>query len=277
MRKLLMASMALVGLAAISPASAADMALKAPPPPPWYDWSGFYIGANGGYSWGHSSTSFTGTTGLGGAITPFTTTQDLNGGLGGGQIGYNWQFNKNWVWGLEADFQGTGQDGSAAAPPLPIVVTIPGVAVTVVTTSGTFAQKLPWFGTVRGRLGFEPADRWLLYVTGGLAYGQVDSTANVTVTTATPGGTATASVSSSNNSTRAGWTIGGGSEWAFWDRWSAKLEYLYIDLGTFSSTFAFAGLPGASLASLTTSSHVTDNIFRAGINYHFGAPWTPPH
>ena len=105
----------------------------------------------------------------------------------------------------------------------------------------------------------------------------VDSTANVTVTTATPGGTATASVSSGNNSTRAGWTIGGGSEWAFWDRWSAKLEYLYIDLGTFSSTFAFAGLPGASLASLTTSSHVTDNIFRAGINYHFGAPWTPPH
>lgn len=229
MRKLLLASMALAGFAAISPASAADMALKAPPPPPWYDWSGFYIGANGGYSWGHSTTSYTGTTGLGGAIAPFTTTQDLDGGLGGGQIGYNWQWDKNWVFGLEADFQGTGQDGSATAPPLPIVVTIPGVAVTVVTTSGTFAQKLPWFGTARARIGFEPADRWLLYVTGGLAYGQVDSTASLTVTTATPGGTATASVSSGNNSTRAGWTIGGGTEWAFSDRWSASSN-------TFTST-----------------------------------------
>jgi outer membrane immunogenic protein len=269
MRKLLLASMALAGFAAIGPANAADMALKAPPPPPWYDWSGFYIGANGGYSWGRSSTSYTVT-----GFPAFATSQNLDGGLGGGQIGYNWQFNKNWVWGLEADIQGSGQDGSVVDPPITIVTSSPFAALlTTATISGTFAQKLPWFGTVRARLGFEPSDRWLLYVTGGLAYGEVDSTASFTLVAASPAGTTTFTGSASGSNTQVGWTIGGGAEWALWNQWSAKLEYLYMDLGTFSATFA--GLtPGTTL---TTSSHVTDNIFRAGINYHFGAPWTPPH
>lgn len=118
---------------------------------------------------------------------------------------------------------------------------------------------------MRGRLGVEPADRWLVYATGGLAYGQLNSTLGATTTTTT--GVVTAA-SSSANITRAGWTVGGGVEWAFLNRWSAKLEYIYMDLGTFGATFTGTG----PYATVGTSTHFTDNIFRAGINYSFGGP-----
>ena len=171
-----------------SVASAADMALKAPPPPPVvYDWTGFYAGVNGGYSWGKSSTNVTGTTSAPSTLA-FPLSESLDGGLVGGQIGYNWQFNHNWLFRLEADIQGTWQKGTAQAPTFTFTPVGIGNVLPVITATGSLAQKLPWFGTVRARLGVEPSDHWLLYVTGGLAYGEVESTATATTATAFAGG-----------------------------------------------------------------------------------------
>lgn len=263
MKKLLIAVAALSTAVMANVALAADMPLKAPPPAPWYDWTGLYVGLNGGYSWGNSSTSYI-VTGVG---APFSTSQSMDGWLGGGQIGYNWQYNRNWVLGVEADIQGTGQSGTATDPTVktggcPVGANcISALVLPTGTTTGTLAQSLPWFGTARVRLGVEPANYWLLYVTGGLAFGGINSTSTVSFTTA---GTTTTVTSSASN-TQVGWTIGGGVEWAFSGRWSAKLEYLYMDFGTFTNTFAGTG----AYLTLTASSHVTDNILRAGINYRF--------
>ena len=276
MKKLLLTAATLVALTAAGSAGAADLAVKAPPLAPVYDWTGFYIGVNGGYSWGNSSTVYAGP-----GFTPFSTSQSLDGGVFGGQIGYNWQFNHVGIFGVEADIQGTGQDGTAA---LPTVVTTAivfpaagtGLAsilpVATTTATGSLAQKLPWFGTARLRLGFLPADHWMLYVTGGLAFGEVDTTATVTTTTVTtlagtPIGTTTATAAASGSGTNLGWTVGGGAEWALSGRWTAKLEYLYVDLASFNN--AFTGL-GPIYPSLYTGSHVTDNIVRAGVNFQFG-------
>jgi len=263
MKKLSTVFIVLGALIAAAPAFAADMALKAPPPvAPWYDWTGFYVGINGGYSWGRSATNYTGTAGVG--FVPFSTSRSMDGGLGGGQIGYNWQPSHNWVFGVEADIQGTGQRGTATLPPVTTIIA--GVAVTTLTTTGTLAQKLPWFGTARLRLGYEPTDHGLLYVTGGLAFGEVDSTASTTLVVVTPGGTAAANASTSANTTKAGWTIGAGAEWVLSSRWTAKVEYLYMDLGNVNNTFAGVG----AFTVLGTSSHITDNIARVGLNYRFG-------
>jgi outer membrane immunogenic protein len=261
MNKLLLAATALIGFAAINAASAADLALKAPPPPLVVDeWTGGYIGLNLGGSWGRSRTSYTDPDP---AFVPFATSQRMDGVLGGAQIGYNVQFAKNWVAGLEADFQGTGQRGSSTFPPITEIFA--GAAVTVVTTTGTLTQKMPWFGTVRARLGVEPSEHWLLYVTGGLAYAQIKSTAAIMATVAAPGGTATFATSSTVNNDRAGWTAGVGAEWMFAKQWSAKVEYLYMDYGNINDGFTGVG----TLAVLGISSHVTDNVLRAGVNLHF--------
>src|SRR5580704_15823836 len=188
MKKSLLAGVAFGLIAAAGSASAADMAVKAPPAAPaWYDWTGFYAGVNGGYSWGKSSTNVSGTTSAP-SILAFPLSQSMDGGLGGGQIGYNWQFNHNWLFGLEADIQGTGQRGTAQAPTFLFVPGVAGALLPNVTATGTLAEKLPWFGTVRARLGIEPSDHWLLYVTGGLAYGEIKSTATATSSTAFTGG-----------------------------------------------------------------------------------------
>jgi outer membrane immunogenic protein len=261
MKKFLMAGAMLA--AAIQSASAADLALKAPPPPVVVDeWTGPYVGLNLGGSWGRSRTSYNDPDP---AFVPFTTSQNMNGVLGGAQIGYNVQFNKIWLAGIEADFQGTGQRGSATFPPITEILGVPGIAVTTVTTTGTLTQKMPWFGTVRARLGVEPSEHWLLYATGGLAYAQIKSTAATSLVAMTPGGTFTAATSSSVNNDRAGWTAGAGAEWMFAKNWSAKVEYLYLDYGHINDGFTGVG----TLAVLGISSHVTDNVVRAGVNLHF--------
>ncbi|MGD0850446.1 outer membrane protein [Bradyrhizobium sp.] len=245
---------------------------------PAYDWSGFYIGLNGGYSWGNASNTFTA-----GTLPVTTASQHMDGWVFGGQAGYNWQFNKSWVFGLEGDIDATGQDGTATMasnttvtvfpPPLFNIAVLPTRTVTTVAT-GTFEEKLPWLATFRGRIGVLPTDRVLLYVTGGLAVGEVKSTSSVGTTTTTtlsfgtpPGPTSTSALAGAS-STQAGWTIGAGVEGAIGGNWTAKLEYLYVDLGTVNNTFAGT----APFAPLTTSAHVTDNILRAGINYRFGGP-----
>jgi outer membrane immunogenic protein len=235
---------------------------KAPVMAPVYSWTGLYVGLNGGYSWGRASTDFTIT-----GVPVGSSSSNMDGWLGGGQIGYNWQTGQ-YVLGLEADIQATGQKGTFAFA-TPTVCPPPGVLVLPCATgNGSVEQKLPWFGTLRGRLGFTPTPTWLLYVTGGLAYGEVDTNVSFTNTVAFLGGpvVGATATSGSSSATKVGWVIGAGAEWAISGPWSAKLEYLYMDLGTVNTSFAVP----APFALVNTSSRITDNIVRVGINYRFG-------
>lgn len=260
-------------IGATAPALAADLPRKAPPPAPVMapvmNWTGFYIGINGGYSWGHSSRDLnffnpaTGAaiaTGTGGG-------RDLNGGLFGGQIGYNWQAS-NWVFGIETDAQWTGQKGGTTvlcplAGCLPALTAVPAG----VGTTATLNDKLEWFGTIRGRVGVLVGPSFLLYATGGGAYGSVQTDLGIATLTATG---VPLTVAASRNTDRFGWTVGAGIETMFASNWSAKIEYLYMDLGSVSSTAVFPTAAGIGLGA-TLNSRITDNIIRAGINYHFSA------
>jgi len=241
---------------------------------PVYNWTGFYVGANLGWSFGRSRTDVTI------AGVPFaSTSQRMDGILGGLQAGYNWQSGRA-VFGLETDIQATDQKGSSSLsqfipgtpaipcilfdPPAPACIVGTGIpGIPSITGIATYQNKLPWFGTFRGRLGFTPADRWLLYVTGGLAYGEVTTSETLNVNGAVVG--------FSTDRTRVGWTAGGGVEAAVWGNWTAKLEYLFIDLGTINDTLI--GI--APITPVATSSRVTDQIVRVGLNYRFGGPVGP--
>ena len=253
------------------PAIAADLPVKAPPPimAPISYWSGFYIGINGGYSWGKAGrdlTFFNVATGVPIVAVGSGGTSDsnMNGGLFGGQIGYNWQA-ANWVFGFETDAQWTNQRGTNS-----FLCGVVGAAANAclagvsLGSSAAVEQKLEWFGTFRGRAGVLVTPNVLLYGTGGAAYGSVNTA--ITVTTLNPLGLPVA-VSGSGKNSKFGWTLGGGIEAMFGGNWSGKLEYLYMDLGTVTATTgAGIGLIGVGA---TLNTRVTDNIFRAGINYHF--------
>ncbi len=223
MKKLLLASVGVLALGSAS-ASAADitrpMPAKAPAyVTPAYNWTGFYVGINGGGAFGHSKlTNTLGATGF-----------DVNGGLVGGTLGYNYQINQ-WVLGLEGDVDWADISGNTNS------------ALCAGTTCST---KNDWLATVRGRVGYA-YDRFLPYVTGGAAFG--DMKTSVTGF-------------SGQTDTRTGWTAGGGLEYAFNGPWSAKIEYLYVDLGSDTCSVANCG------RSTTNDFHT--NIVRAGINYHF--------
>lgn len=248
-------------------------------------WTGFYVGGNAGYGWAKASNDwnvFNQTTSL---VTDCSTSTHLGGGnafcvngndsgslrgvIGGLQAGYNWQFGKI-VTGAVTDFQFSGQQASNSFSAIFPINSDGG------TFSAASTEKLSWLGTFRGKLGLT-ADRSLFYATGGLAYGRV----NVS-------GTATATVDLLVNSppmpfgswnrgtTKAGWTIGAGMEQSIDRNWSLMVEYLYVDLGTVSTSFVTpGGNPGqfnnASMSLLpgtgTISSRLTDNIVRFGINY----------
>ena len=229
MKKLLLASAAAIAMA--SGAHAAD--LGAPRAPiaaaivaPAFSWTGICVGLNAGYGWG-SYTQFS-PLGLGSTISP-------KGFVGGAQIGYNYQIN-NFVLGLEADIQ-SGPRGS-----LPV-----GSAGPFWTcTTGPCVANINWFGTVRGRAGVA-ADRALFYVTGGLAYGGFN------------GGILNSAQAGS--STKVGYTLGAGLEYAFTPNVTAKLEYLYTNLGT-----ADFGTDGAGNRF---SARGNFHTVRVGVNYLF--------
>ena len=255
-------------VAADLPAKAPPVYTKAPVYEPVYDWTGFYVGGNIGYSWGRSSDSTTITNATGTTVLFSDTDRtNLNGVVGGGQIGYNWQM-QSLLFGLEADIQGTGEKGthdylcptSTCIPPVVGAAVIPGAAV-----SEALSQKIDWFGTVRGRIGVLATPTLLLYATGGLAYGEVDSNATIAPVT-----TGVSAAIAGVNSTNVGWTLGAGIEGAIGGNWTARLEYLYVDLGTVSGSFATT-IGTTSLVS-NFSSRITDNILRVGVNYKFGGP-----
>lgn len=284
MKRTLIAGAAFASLLVATSASAADLPVytKAPAAAVVYDWTGYYIGTNVGYSWGRGSTdgNVTGTqnvsvfrtaganlissvnTAL--ATLPLSGRADVNGFIGGGQLGYNWQ-RGTWLFGLEGDIQFSNERGSSD------VCTVAGCPVG--STVFTRDYKLDWFGTARGRVGFLPAERILLYATGGLAYGGFSGSS-----TTLPLDIGTWS------STNVGWTVGAGAEAALGSNWSVKFEYLYMDLGhvggsSATSTVATnaANTPSAGFNTTTTTNlayvfntKFTDNIVRVGLNYKFG-------
>jgi len=252
-------------------AVAADMAVKARPMPVevGYNWSGFYLGLNGGYSWGRANTTI-----FPGSALATPLGQDVDGGLFGGQLGYNWQVNPQWVLGLEADGQWTGERGRRNDFLGSVRVPLPGNDFNIVTTTSASSEwSLPWFATFRGRAGFLADPTLLLYGTGGLAVGEVKFATQTTRTAqlfgpgstgTTPQGAALTVVDAalSGSRTRVGWTVGAGLEKKFTPNWSAKLEYLYVDFGT--ETY-FGGTGNA----VDVSFH--DHILRGGFNYGFTA------
>jgi outer membrane immunogenic protein len=276
-----------------APAIAADFPVKAAvraPVAPAFGWTGCYVGANAGYGWSAGNSSYhddPNTTGD--AINrlptpPFTLIYvpaphaGGSGGLGGVGAGCNWQA-RQWVFGIEGDFDGADYSGSgdtaASAGPLGQVQISP-VAFTNNPGLGTASEQvaLRWLSTIRGRVGFLVQDRLLLYVTGGLAVGDVHSQGSVN---AFSPGVLVASWGGSSSATKAGYVIGAGGEWAFAGPWSVKLEYLWYDLGNISHplncTFATFGCGVAPLFVYptigTATASVQGSIVRAGINFKF--------
>jgi outer membrane immunogenic protein len=266
MRRLSVALIATISAVAFTQiASAADMPTKAPvmvAAPAIYNWTGFYVGVNAGGAWGKSDV-VTHVNGAGtfynpGNIPPINangnSTVDPNGFTGGGQIGYNWQFNPHWVFGVEADINYFGVKGSRA-------VSAPYLFNP--TTGYTINQevKADWLFTARPRLGWA-VNNWLIYVTGGLAVTDLHYN-NSYVETFYP-----SAQNGSVSSTKAGWTVGGGVEYALLNRWSVKLEYLYVEFDNVSSAVPIVA-PGGFTAPFSNSANLKENIVRAGLNYKF--------
>lgn len=255
---------------AIGQATAADLPVKAPvvraPIVETWNWTGFYIGGNAGYSWGRwDSTSIAGIF-PGAPPTGFSTTYgpNVDGWVAGGQAGYNWQVGY-WVFGMETDLQWTGEKASVTqnftVGPFPF----PGDSTATIAATSINDWRFSWFGTLRGRVGVTTADHWLFYVTGGLAYGQAKfSNANaitLTVTSPVAGVISTSTTSGfSESATRVGLTVGGGIEKMLNRNWSVKGEYLYVDLGNY--TFGRG-------TGFDTNVRLRDHIARVGINYKF--------
>ena len=245
MKKIIFAVGAVVASLA-APAFAADLPVKAPPLAPIVAapfWTGFYAGVNVGYSWGKADSEAR----LNGALI-FTDSLDVNGVIGGGQIGYNWQTG-NFVLGVEADFQGSGQKGDKTST---FSFVVPGIGTLVETAP--YENKLTYLGTVRGRLGYAFSN-WLIYATGGWAYGHEELEGVATI------GAVTAPFSFSTN--RSGWTAGAGVEMAFNRNWSWKAEYLHVDLGDWNI------VSSSALGTSIQTVNFTDNIVRLGVNYRF--------
>ena len=256
---LVLGAAALVGAVSVSAASAADLPARrgpvfAPALAPVFSWTGFYAGVNAGYSFNDNKASTVGTAGfigLGGAV-PTSLRTGKDGFIGGAQIGYNYQMGSV-VLGVETDLQYVdGKRTSSFTSP----------ALGGLTTSA--GSEMNYFGTLRARLGLVASERLMIYATGGLAYGNPDNTAAVFA--AGPG----ARWGGGSDATRFGYTVGAGAEYALTNNWTAKIEYLYYDLGRRTVT---AG-PLNAAAAATGVAYVArfenaGSIVRAGVNYKF--------
>jgi len=192
-------------------AQAADLAaVETPAVEPAFNWTGFYAGVHGGYGWGKFDTD---------EVDPAVHVKP-DGWLGGGQVGFNYQFGNNLVLGVEADAAFADLKDSTSTR-LDIIDDIYHLDITA-------ESKIDAFGTVRGRIAYA-ADRFLPYVTGGLAWADVKYSVN---TVGVLYGDPVSNDSASTRETMTGWVLGGGLEYALTNHVTAKAEYLYADLGS---------------------------------------------
>jgi outer membrane immunogenic protein len=300
MKKALLASVATLATVSAFSAFAADLPSRkaapvyAPPPPMW---TGFYAGLNAGYNFGTNSNAASqnwGTnwvTPAGVAVLPGTAPISMDalgsntqsGFIGGGQIGYNYQYGSNILLGIETDIQGTGIRGSsrgggaaAGAGGFPI----PPIPLQSLAVGGTGIQGgVDWLGTVRGRIGYLWTPTLLVYGTGGFAYGgvyaNVVQSAYENVTPGVGAGFTNTWVGGGRqNQLLTGWTAGGGAEWMFMPNWSLKAEALYWDLGRMNVQTASVGVAGVPVVANTlgwgrTSVSYQGVQAKVGVNYHF--------
>ena len=227
--------------------------------PPLFTWTGFYVGLNAGYGFGQSNTaSYRGNAAYLGQFPNVPQSYKLkrSGFVGGATAGYNVQ-SGGFVYGIEGDVDfATGSKSQTVVAPF---------------ATGTAKNQLGAFGTLRARAGLLVTDRWLAYATGGLIVGQtkLSSTLVGTGGTFVVGGVP-GTWSGSNTKTKAGWTLGAGAEYAISNNITAKLEYLYYNLGR--STLAVAPTNAVATASVFRPSLRQSNngsIVRAGLNYKF--------
>ena len=238
----------------ISNASAADMAprYKAPPPiiAPVWSWTGFYAGIHAGGGWSDSSI-----TQRNDLFPGFDTASFGNGNragvVGGGQIGYNWQFAPNWLLGIEGDFSGTGIRNNNTAP-----ITVGGAPIGPFGFNHVADQNINWLASIRGRLGWV-WDRWLIYGTGGGAWADVDYRTDYTGLGVNNPLTISRTLS--------GWVAGGGVEYAVANNWTVRAEYLYYDLGS-ETVLNPTVAPGFNL--VTTYDNKI-HVVRGAVNYKF--------
>jgi outer membrane immunogenic protein len=272
--------MAIAAIAALlgTPALAADMDVKAPapPPPPAWSWTGFYVGLQGGDGWG--TTTFNATSsnicftaapsicafpppGLPGGNSAISS-YNIDGWHGGGTAGFNWQ-NGPVVFGVEGDISGANINGNGDC-----TNAMPGnnLAAPPATLTGC-RTSMTWFGTLTGRLGIT-VDHALIYVKGGGADAHFNYTATSTSPNIVPIAAPPAITFGEN---RLGGTAGFGVEYAFWNNWSAKLEYDYMDFGTKSFTFVGTPCDGTPVLTCIDNESVrqTVQVVRAGVNYRF--------
>lgn len=295
------AALGLVG----SSAFAADLPTRKGPPiapvyvPPAFTWTGFYVGVNAGYAWVNNDRNnnlgfpFVGAVPIGGTFIPVASSGSSNRGgfTGGVQAGYNYQFGlgSGFVLGAEADIDWADINRNRNSGVLFGSFTLPQFPGTVFTPSGiatTHNSNNQYIGTVRLRAGYA-FDRFLVYATGGLAYGGVVNNNNTSgtaiVATTAPGAVIPTTgvialtptqtiigngISSRSSSTRAGWTLGAGVEYAFTPNWTVKAEYLFEDFGHVHSAPGFF-LPGVATAFNNSNRDIQVNVVRVGLNYKF--------
>ena len=216
-------------------AFAADAVVYNEPAPAVVDtfsWTGGYIGLNAGYAGGKFKTDF-----YEDVFTDLSLRGNASGFVGGVQAGYNWQFDQAIV-GIETDFQGSSLKSD--------------FSVSDSTNGISLGTKVSWFGTTRLRLGYTPVDRFMVYATGGVAYGKVKTYADF-------GGNY-----SSQSDTKVGYTVGAGAEYAITNNVTLKTEYLYTDLGKLKLD-AYDGVRDVRIGEAKSQFHTV----RVGVNYKF--------
>ena len=267
MKKLFLGSVALVALSLGTLAAfAAERPVPAytppPPPAPVYTWTGCYIGANAGTSGGTSTVStVAGSVVTNGPLLPpsplaappgtqIADSFNLTGFIGGFQGGCNYQVGA-WVWGVEVDGAATNKEGQAFEV---------GLAPFLLGSQNFIVQTQErWLVTARGKLGWTWWDRTLVYVTGGGAWAKIDS--SEFLAGGSPGN------GHQESTTRSGWTVGAGFEYALGYGWSVKGEYLYVKFDDWT-TFTTPPFGVGNISPINVKLY--DNVFRAGMNYKFG-------
>jgi len=261
---------AVLFVASAGTANAADLSVPAAPPVRPCTWCGFYVGVNAGYGLTVNSTmsiagTDTGAAGLGSLLAagsiPGSVGDTLQGFAGGGQIGYNWQFFRDLVFGLEADFDGlAGMNKTTSTGP----ILVPGFPT--VTTQNDWQAN--WLSTVRARFGSSVFDdRLFIYGTAGIAIAQWQLSTTFICPGCVPPSATEASTSSNEKFTRVGGAIGFGAEWVVVPHLTFRVEYLFTEVGASNDTITYT-YPG-NTSSLTTTARDGINDLRAGINWLF--------